>query len=152
MNIGEKSRIHGHFYFLNQLGFDGPKYIDGDYTFYADYIKSNIEISITYQGRYRVYISKLKDRLNTSKPRNEQNEKSIKRVKESHHLSKLDKNKKVWNSVSNDNFPDKYLWYYAKLIKNNLEILDGDFKKFYFWYRLLNRLGIIKYKLQPTHG
>jgi len=59
-------------------------------------------------------------------------------------ISKLDYKKRFWNSVSDENFTEKYYWYYEKLIKNNPEILNGDFYKFSLGCLLLKKLKIKK--------
>lgn len=39
-----------------------------------------------------------------------------------------------------NNFPDKSIWYLSKLLKENKEMLMGDFKIFSLSYQLMKRL------------
>lgn len=59
-------------------------------------------------------------------------------------LSDLDRKRKLWNSVSSENFPDKSLWYYFNIIKMNPELLEGNFRKLTLRYDILKRLHLIK--------
>ena len=52
-------------------------------------------------------------------------------------LEELDWKKKLWNSVSSSNFPDKRLWYYSKILRQNPELLKGNLEKFTQYYKLL---------------
>jgi len=49
---------------------------------------------------------------------------------EFHYLSHLDPKKKLYNSIQNLTGHEKDLFYFAMLLKNNPEILHGNFRKF----------------------
>lgn len=139
MFIGSLLQIKKHFDFLTQYGFSGPYNYETDYTSSINYVKETIIIHIVFSGRYWCYIYKTKgpiDAIRTGQanvdsiPRNE--------LIVSHEISKLDSKRKIWNSVSEDNFPEKPLWYYSKLIIQNKEIINGDLRKFSIFYRLFH--------------
>jgi hypothetical protein len=109
-----------------------------------DYVKDGLIIKIVYDGDFWVDI--LKPKIDISDIL-----KGIKHSTDYHFsdfnlykLSNLDLDKTVWNSVSSDNFPDKSLWYYAKLLRENNEILNGNLKKLHWTYLILRKLGLKK--------
>ena len=139
MFIGSILQIKKHFDFLKQHGFSGPYNHESSGISSINYVKEKIIIHIVFTGRYWCYIYKTKSPIDTiltgqsnveSIPRNE--------ITVCHEISKLDLKRKIWNSVSKDNFPDKPLWYYSKLIIQNKEITNGDFRKFSILYRLFH--------------
>jgi len=139
MFIGSLIQIKKHFDFLKQDGFSGPNNHESSDTSSINYVKETIIIHIVFTGRYWCYIYKTKRPIDSiltgqtnveSIPRNE--------IIACHEISKLDSKRRIWNSVLMDNFPDKPLWYYSKLINQNIEILKGDFRKFSFLYRLFH--------------
>jgi len=109
---------------------------------HTDYIKENIIVKIIYEGAYWCELIKLnkidKGLLTGEKMITDMDYNSMTHF----NLSSLDPDKKFYNSVSKDNFPDKELWYYSMLLKNNPEILNGDFSKFSIIYRLLKKIGL----------
>ena len=135
--------INKYFNFLvTDFGFMSPITYNYVREIHTDYIKEDIIIMITYEGSYCCGIIKLKSidyELLAGKKRSVDIDKNIERY---YPLSMLDPKKRLYNSVSNDNFPDKDLWYCSKLIKNNPEILQGDLTKFSFTYRLLKKIGL----------
>jgi hypothetical protein len=108
-----------------------------------DLIGNKIVIKLIYEGSYSIVILK---------PRFDSKEllRSPKKIKEydyyrdfkRYNLRKLDNDLALYNSVSNQNFPDKDLWYYSKLLKSNPEILSGEFSKFKWYYPILKWLRI----------
>ena len=109
-----------------------------------DYVKDGLIIKIVYDGDFWVDILKPKidisDILKGIKHSTDYNFSDFSLYK----LSNLDLDKSVWNSVSSDNFPDKSLWYYAKLLRENSEILNGNLKKLGWIYMILRKLGLKK--------
>ena len=130
--------INKYFGFLvTEFSFKGP------YTYYyvrerhTDFVKGDLVISVASEGDYWVEFIKLK-----SYDANVEN--GTKKVieidpseKRHYSIGSLDRKKKLWNSVSSNNFPDKKLWYYLNIIRQNPELLKGDFRKFTLKYRLL---------------
>jgi hypothetical protein len=88
---------------------------------FTEYENEKVKFTIIYDGTETMYVSNHK--------------KSFK-------LDSLDSKKQIWNSVSSDNFPDKKLWWYYKIIERNPELIDGNMKKFSFWERLKRKLNI----------
>ncbi len=129
-------------FLVTDFGFMPPITYNYVREIHTDYIKDNIIIKIIFDGSYFCEIIKLKSldhELLAGKKRSIDIDINDKKI---YPLSMLDPQKKLYNSVSNDNFPDKDLWYCSKLIKNNPEILQGDFTKFSFTYRLLKKVGL----------
>jgi hypothetical protein len=137
--------LNSHFRFLTSAyGFQGPyEYKPGRSAgFY--YVKGDIVVNFEYDGTYIAMIMKTKQVFNDLETgklnlldlhRNDYN---------FHEISKLDYRNRLWKSVSEESNPERYYWYYAKLIKKNQEILEGDFHKFSFRYFLLKWLKIVK--------
>tara|TARA_R110002049_G_scaffold68166_1_gene176854 strand:- start:17190 stop:17636 length:447 start_codon:yes stop_codon:yes gene_type:complete len=107
-----------------------------------DYVKQGLIIKISYDGGFRIDILKpkfeMKDILDGKKWTTDYDITSFKE----YDLKNLDVNKKIWNSVGSDNAPDKSLWYFAKLLKDNPEILTGNIKKLKWPYLILKKLGL----------
>lgn len=57
-------------------------------------------------------------------------------------LGNLDLDKKIYNAVSIENFSEKELWYYARLLRENPEILKGDLRKLKWKFWLLKKLRL----------
>lgn len=57
-------------------------------------------------------------------------------------LGNLDLDKKIYNAVSIENYSEKELWYYARLLRENPEILKGDLRKLKLKYWLLKKLRL----------
>lgn len=57
-------------------------------------------------------------------------------------LGNLDPYREIFKTISKDPFPDKELRYYARLLKENPEILRGDFTKLKWRYRFFKKLGL----------
>lgn len=127
----------------DKYSFKGPFNYNYSRESYTDYVKGRIVVSIGYEGDYWVNIYKTKEQI----PELQTGEKKIIDIDFKNKIglsfNKLDRNRKIWNSVSNENFPDKKLWYYHRLISLNPEVLEGNFKKTSFIYRL-KRLFINK--------
>ena len=135
--------LNKYFGFLStEQNFKGPFTYNYVREVHTDYIKGDLIVKITYEGDYWVDIIKL------IKP-NPDIESGVKRVVDLdiselryYSIGQLDPNKKLWNSVSSSNFPDKKLWYYLNLIRQNPEILKGNFEKFTIKYRILKTLHL----------
>jgi hypothetical protein len=107
-----------------------------------DFIGKEIVVKIFHEGGHMLEI--LKPKFDTEKL-----QKGQKRTVdydynsfEHYDLRNLDLQRDIYNSVSSDNFPDKDLWYFSKLLKENPEILKGDLTKLKWKYKLLKRLKI----------
>jgi len=107
-----------------------------------DYVKQGLIIKISYDGGFNLDVLKpkfeMKDILNGKKRTTDYDITSFK----DYDLKNLDLNKKIWNSVGSDNAPDKSLWYFAKLLKDNPKILIGNLKKLNWPYFILKKLGL----------
>ncbi|MFZ4739660.1 MAG: hypothetical protein ACOYLE_00670 [Bacteroidales bacterium] len=131
--------IKKYFGFLSErFSFKGPFLYNYSRESYTDFVNGQIVVSIGFDGDYWVNIYKTKKLF----PELQTGEMRIIDIDFKNKIGlafyKLDKNKKIWNSVSNDNFPDKKLWYYNKLISLNPEVLDGNFEKTKLIYSLRN--------------
>lgn len=109
-----------------------------------DYAKDGLIIKIVYDGDFWVDILKpkidIKDILNGVKHTVDYEFSDF----NSYKLSNLDLDKTIWNSLSSNNFPDKTLWYYSKLLREHTEILSGNLKKLSWSYIILRKLGLKK--------
>jgi len=109
-----------------------------------DYIKNDLIIKLTYEGSFWIEILKTKkvepELINNKKTTVDFDYNYFKR----YDLRNLDSSKKIYNSVSSENFPDKELWYFSKLLKDNPEILIGDLSKLTLKYKYLKRIGLKK--------
>lgn len=109
---------------------------------HSDYIKDDLIIKLVYEGSYTLEILKAgkiePELLDHSKTTVDFDHSYFKR----YDIVKLDPSGKIYNSVSSDNFPDKDLWYFSKLLKENPEVLKGDFSIFTWKYRLLKKIRI----------
>ena len=105
-----------------------------------DFIKHNLIIKIVYDGGYWVDILKplknIDEILNLEKCTCEFSYDSFKR----YNLIEIDFERQFYNSISQENFPDKEIWYYSELLKNNIEILECNFKKFKYSYKLIQKI------------
>lgn len=129
--------IEKYFGFLSdEMGFNGPFEYSFVRQLMTDFIKDKVIVSISYDGDYCVNIfktSELIPELLTGELRTiDLNAKQKTELE----FDLLDSKRKLWNSVSNENFPDKKLWYYFRLIQLNPEVLVGNFEKTEFLYRL----------------
>ncbi len=134
--------VYKYFDFLiTDFGFSRIK----DYSYsreeHTDYVKKNLIIKVIYDGDFWVELLKSNKNLpelqDGAKRTVDFEYNNFKRFD----LKSLDPQNKIYNSVSSENFPEKKLWYYSKLLKENSEILEGDMSKFSFKYRLLAFLG-----------
>ena len=96
---------------------------------HTDYMKGDLIIKLIYEGSYVLEILKLRrteKALSSGQKRTvDYDYNDFKRYS----LRSLDRSKRIYNSVASDNFPEKDLWYYSKLLSGNPEILNGDMKK-----------------------
>jgi hypothetical protein len=137
--------IDKHFEFLEKsYGFIKIPEYGYSRELHSDYVKDGLIIKIVYDGGYWVDILKPKieisDILKGVKHTSDYEFSNFNWYK----LSNLDLDKTIWNSVSSDNFPDKSLWYFAKLLRENNEILNGNLKKLHWTYLILRKLGLKK--------
>ena len=145
----KKKDLKRYFDFLvDEYGFIKiPQYQYGR-EIHSDYIKDDLIIKLVYEGSYTLEILKAgkiePELLDHSKTTVDFDYSYFKR----YDIAKLDPSGKIYNSVSSDNFPDKDLWYFSKLLKDNPEILTGDFSKFTWKYRLLKKLGMNNKKIK----
>ena len=135
--------IHKYFNFLTEkLQFKGPYSYNHVREYHTDFVKGNIIVKIACEGDFWVDIIQLK----CFDPEIESGKKRVVDLKSNdckyYEPGQLDKKKKLWNSVSDVNFPDKELWYSHKLIMKNPELLEGNFEKFSLKYRILKFLGV----------
>ena len=137
--------INNHFGFLEKsFGFIKIPEYRFSRELHNDYVKDGLIIKIVFDGGYWVEI--LKPKFDSQD--------IIKGVKHStdydfsdfnsYNLNNLDLDKSIWNSVSSDNFQDKSLWYYSKLLRENYEILNGNLKKLGWRYLILRKLRLKK--------
>jgi hypothetical protein len=133
-----------YFDFLLDNGFKGPFEYNLGHEMQSDYVKKDLIIKISYDGRYWAFVIKTKRVI-------PELESGIKKLKDydwdlvtSHDLEYLDPKKRLFNSVYFDNNDKKYLWYYSKLLRDNPEILSGDLSKFNIFNYLLRKLGFKK--------
>jgi hypothetical protein len=136
------SVTNNYFDFLPKLGFKGPYEYNYGHEMQSDYVKKDLIIKFAYDGRYYVSVIKTKKVI----PELEEGTKTLKdldyKLYRSYDLEYLDPNKKLFNSVDFNTSQEKYLWYYSKLLRDNPEILNGDFSKFNFINYVLKRLGL----------
>ena len=133
---------NNYFDFLPNLGFKGPFEYNYGHEMQSDYVKKDLIIKFAFDGRYWVYVIKTKKVI----PELEEGTKTLKdldfKLYRSYNLDYLDPNKKLFNSVDFNTSPEKYLWYYSKLLRDNPEILSGNLSKFNFINYILKRLGL----------
>jgi hypothetical protein len=135
--------LSSYFQFLiSTFGFKGPyEYKIGRWGG-SYYVKGDIIVTFEYEGTYIAMIMKTKKVF----PDLENGKLNLIDIRPQdyryYNISQLDYKKRLWNSVSNENFKEKCYWYYENLIKNNSEILTGDFYKFSLRYLLLRKLKI----------
>ena len=116
-----------YFDFLFDDGFKGPYEYNDGHEMQSDCVKRDLVIKISYDGRFWAFVIKTKKVF----PELECGTKKLKDfdrdLMSSYNLEYLDPQKKLLNSLDFNNKEDKYLWYYSKLLKDNPEILRGDF-------------------------
>ena len=140
-----KKELDKHFKFLEtEFGFRKIPEYQFVREIHNDFIKDDIIIKLAYEGSFWIEILKTKN-IETELVKNEKhtvdfNYNSFKR----YNLQDLDSSRKIYNSVSSDNFPDKDLWYFAKLLKDNSEILKGDLSILTSKHKYLKMLGLKK--------
>jgi hypothetical protein len=139
-----KNEVSEYFFFLvEDYNFQQPITYNYVKEIYTDYIKNNIIISIGFDGGYGFSLIK------TKKINEDLLEGNIKVVnidykdRQFYDLTLLDKNKKLYKSLSNIDLKIRNLVYYSTLLKNNPEILNGDFKKFSLWYNIKQKLNFL---------
>lgn len=107
-----------------------------------DFVRENLIVKIVYDGNYFLEILKAKfdtHEIIAGKKRTvDYDYNNFYR----YDLKNLDLNKEIYNSVSSGNAPEKELWYYAKLLNDNPEILKGNLTKLKWKYKILKRLKI----------
>lgn len=136
-------------FLITEFNFKGPITYNFYREIHTDYIKDNIVVKIVYDGDYWCDLIKIKGGSKDILFR-EKRIVDIDRKKLIHYkISDLDINRNlyhcIFNDNSNSNYPEKKLWYYSTLLKKNSEVLNGDFRKFSFWFLFFNRI-IYKFK------
>jgi hypothetical protein len=138
------SLANNYFDFLPSLGFKGPYEYNYGHEMQSDYVKKDLIIKVAYDGRYWVFVIKTKKVI----PELEEGTKTLKdldtKIYKSYDLDYLDPNKRLFNSVDFNANPEKYLWYYSKLLRDNPEILNGNLSKFSFINFLFKKFGLKK--------
>jgi hypothetical protein len=108
-----------------------------------DFIKRNIIIKIVFAGNYWI------DIIDTKKPIADLLDFVKKTVDFDYskfvryNLDNLDPDKKIYNSMEFNNACEKNLWYYSKLLRENPQILNGDFWKLSLRYKIFRKLGFV---------
>lgn len=122
--------------------FNGPYSYQYVREFHTDYVKGNLIIKVAYEGDFWVDMIMLKN----PNPEIENGHLRVVDLDYSEikyfNLEKLDWKKKFWNTVSSSNLPDKRLWYYSNILRQNPELLDGKFEKFTLRFRIQKMLGL----------
>lgn len=107
-----------------------------------DFVGKEIVIKLNYEGSFMLEVLKpnfkIENLLNGKKKTVDFEYSSFKR----YNLRNLDLNKDIYNSISGDNYSNKDLWYFSKLLQENPDILEGDLTKLKWPYRFLKRLGL----------
>jgi hypothetical protein len=133
-----------YFDFLIDLGFKGPFEYYYVREIHTNYVKGNIVVNIIFEGSFWVYVIKTKKYI----PELESGTKRIIDLDfseyKSYDLFDLDPKRYIYNSVEFNNQTEKDLWFFSKLIKDNSEILNGNFKEFNMIKYILRKTGIIK--------
>jgi hypothetical protein len=132
-----------YFGFLStEQNFKGPYTYNYVREVHTDYVKGDLIVKIAFEGDYWVDIVKLKK----PDPDIENGSKRVVDLDSSgfkyYTLGQLDHKKKLWNSISSDNFPEKRLWYFLNILRKNPEILNGNLEKFTLRYKLLKGLHL----------
>jgi hypothetical protein len=134
-----------YFDFLLRIGFKGPFEYNYVREVHTEYVKGNIIVEIIYEGSFWVFVSKTKKTI----PELELGTKKIKDLTyfeyKSYNLFDLDPKRRLYKSVYFNNSDEKDLWFFSRLLQDNPEILDGNFKKFNSIYYLLKKIGLIKH-------
>jgi hypothetical protein len=133
-----------YFDFLLKSGFKGPYEYNSGHEMQSDYVKKDLIIKISYDGRYFASIIKTKKII----PGLEEGTKTLKDIDYnliiSHDLEDLDPKKRLFNLIASNNEDEKYLLYYSRLLKDNPEILSGNLSKFNLVNYLLRKSGLKK--------
>lgn len=135
--------MNNHFSFLTEkFGFIKIPEYNFVREIHNDYVKDNLIIKIIYDGGFWIYILKprfdIKDILIGKKRTMDFDFSKFKQ----YDLTNLDLDKSIWNSISSNNFPDKSLWYYSKLLRENDEILNGKINKLTWMYGIMKKIGL----------
>jgi len=134
-----------YFDFLLRIGFKGPFEYNYVREIHTNYVKGNIIVDLIYEGSFWVYVYKTKNCI----PELELGTKRIIDLDyseyKSYDLFNLDPKRLIYNSDEFNNQCEKDLWFFSKLLKDNPEILDGNFKEFNVIKYILRKTGIIKH-------
>ena len=129
-------------FLITDFEFKGPFSYSYVREYHTDYVKGNLIVKVMYDGGFWVGLIVLKNpnpEIETGKLRVVDIDYS---KTKSYELEELDWKKKLWHSVSSSNFPDKSLWYYSKILRQNPELLKGNIEKFTLHYKLLKMLRL----------
>jgi len=134
-----------YFDFLLRTGFKGPFEYNYVREIHTTYVKRNIIVNLIYEGSFWVYVYKTKKYI----PELELGTKRIIDLDHSEYKSydlfNLDPRRLIYNSVEFNNQIEKDLWFFSKLLKDNPEILDGNFKEFSVSKYILRKTGLMKH-------
>lgn len=135
-----------YFDFLIDLGFKGPFEYYYVREIHTNYVKGNIVVNIMYDGGFFVWVIKTKKYI----PELESGTKRLINLDyseyRSYDLFDLDPGRHIYNSVEFNSQTEKDLWFFSKLLRDNSEILDGNFKEFNIFKYILKKTGIIKHR------
>jgi len=136
------SHINEFFGFLNSYGFKGPYEYqygrwEGEY-----YVKGKIIVDFSFDGYWSADIMKTKKYYKDLEDGKIKPYSNQIKLHHSNNLRFLDHERTIRKPINFDNDHDKELNYYSKLIKDNTEILEGNFEKFSIIYPLLRLLHI----------
>jgi hypothetical protein len=123
-----------YFDFLKEYGFSEPIEYPVPQEMHRDYVKGNIIITIVYDGGYCVNYCKTMKII----PQLEMGDLKLRDVdvkeKKYYDLRFLDCKLRLFKSIDFKN-NEQILSYYAKLLKGNPEVLDGNLDKFKLSYK-----------------
>jgi len=136
--------VNQYFGFLTNIGFNGPFEVNYAYEKHIYYVKRTIIIDIAFDAYFWVDVIRIKNVI----PELESGVLTLSDIDPRKHcsyqLSQLDPEKEVFNSISSKSESEKELQYNAVLLQNNLEILEGDLRKFNFFNKTWRRFKFIK--------
>jgi hypothetical protein len=141
MDIFLENNIKKYFDFLfSEHNFSAPIFYNIAYEEHIAYIKDDFFINIAFDGSYWVTIDKYSQTLQeVLSGKTKINDLDYRKLR-SYYLSQLDPKKELYNSIQNLTGHEKDLYYYVRLLKDNPEVLNGNFKKFSLWNTLLRKI------------
>ena len=143
MDVFFENNVRKCFDFLvREHGFSTPIFYTVAYELHVAYIKNDFFVDIAFDGSYWATVNKSEKVVQgIISGKTKINDLDYRKIA-SHSLLRLDTKKEVYNSILKFYRNEKALFYYAVLLKNNPEILNGNFRKFSLVYLLLKKIGI----------